>query len=120
MSATIEGGNYRCPHGIDTDSVDEWNKHCSDPENGHTESGTTVCVSCGDPMIFINHPFFPIDAKGSKNVSLRCEECNEKFYSLLKNNQIMKVNKRKGVTIPEPLQQQQQQNVSNTEDDESE
>ena len=91
MSLNASGGNYKCPHGIDTDDVDEWNNHCSDPENGHFEQGTTQCVGCGAQLSFTNIPFHRIDKSGSKNIQLRCDECEESLRESFKNRTITKL-----------------------------
>ena len=65
------GGNFKCSlHGIDTDDVNKWNEHCSDPKNNHTETGTTQCIGCGETLVFENIPFQKIDRAGSKNIQV--------------------------------------------------
>jgi len=86
------GGNFKCPlHGIDTNDVNEWNNHCSDPKNNHTESGTTLCIGCNETLVYDNIPFHKIDKAGSKNIQLRCDECNESINESYKNKSIRKL-----------------------------
>lgn len=79
-----EGGDYICyKDGFQTGELDEWNKHCStiDPDTGTThitEEGTTQCITCGIGIEFKNLPFHPINNIGSKNIQLKCEDCEEK------------------------------------------
>ena len=70
----VIGDSLKCVHGIDTLDIEEWNEHCSDPANGHTESGQTRCVDCNALIEFEGLPFQPITATG-KNITLRCDEC---------------------------------------------
>ena len=78
-SVMIIGDSLKCAlHGIDTLDIHEWNEHCSDPANGHTESGTTRCINCNALIEFEGLPFQPITPSG-KNISLRCNECTEEF-----------------------------------------
>ena len=103
MTAVMkEGGNFKCVHGIDTDSVDEWNEHCSDPENGHTESGISQCTSCGETIVFDEIPYHPIKADGSKGIALRCDECEESYRSVFQNKKVRKVSKDEGITLKVP------------------
>ena len=78
--AFVEGGAFKCSaHDFETESVVEWNEHCID-NPAHTESGETACVRCGAKVYFSNLPYHPIDPNtGSKNISLRCEECDSKM-----------------------------------------
>jgi hypothetical protein len=90
MSATTTGGNFRCSHGLDTDDVNEWNEHCSDSENGHFDSGTTTCIGCGEALVFENIPYHKIDQSGSKNIQLRCEECEDAIKESYKSGLVRK------------------------------
>jgi len=75
--AFIEGGSFVCTvHDFTTTSITEWNDHCFG-NDAHTESGSTVCIRCGEKIEFENLPFHKLDATGSKNISLKCEECEE-------------------------------------------
>jgi hypothetical protein len=82
--AFIEGGVFKCDkHGIETASVEEWNDHCyGNPE--HTESGTTVCRSCGVAIEFSELPFHKLDVAGSKNISLTCPKCEQQAEGTVK------------------------------------
>jgi hypothetical protein len=93
MSATTAGGNFRCSHGIDTDDVDEYNNHCLDPENGHTDSGTTTCIGCGEALVFEGIPYHKIDQAGSKNIQLRCEECDSTLKEAYQSGAVRKITK---------------------------
>ena len=97
------GGNFKCSlHGIDTDDVNKWNEHCSDPKNNHTETGTTNCIGCNETLVFENIPFHRIDRAGSKNIQLRCDDCDNTMKESYKNKSIRKLKSN-------PQQQQQQQ-----------
>jgi hypothetical protein len=74
----IIGDSLKCAHGIDTLDINEWNEHCSDPANGHTENGTTRCSICTSLIEFEGLPFQPITPKG-KNIKLKCDECAGKL-----------------------------------------
>ena len=80
--AFIEGGPFICyKDGFQTNSVEEWNEHCSQPENGTThitEEGNTLCNTCFVPLEYSNLPFVKFSKTGSKTISLRCEECTVK------------------------------------------
>ena len=104
MASTIIGGNLKCYHGLDTSDIDEWNAHCSDPENGHTESGTTLCQDCGVSIVFEGIPYHPITKTG-KNIQLRCPGCMETYQTKFANsNNFVKVveNPEQGITMSEP------------------
>lgn len=108
MSISATGGNFKCVHNIDTDDVNEWNDHCSDPANGHTESGTTLCVDCNSTLVFEGLPFHPITPTG-KNIKERCPECFDSYTQSSRQNQVMKVqNPKKGYRMLEPHEKQQQ------------
>ena len=83
--AFVEGGAFKCSrHDFETESIKEWNEHCKD-NDAHTESGETLCVSCGEKVLFEDLPYHPIDERtGSKNISLRCEECENKTVGTVK------------------------------------
>jgi hypothetical protein len=72
---SIEGGNFRCdPTGFKATTVKKWNEHAQ--ECGlHTESGETVCISCGRGIAYKHLPFRPLAPDGSKNIQLQCEDC---------------------------------------------
>lgn len=78
--AFVEGGAFKCSvHDFETESVAEWNEHCIDNE-AHTESGETRCTRCGIKILFEFLPYHPIDLNtGSKNISLRCDDCQSKM-----------------------------------------
>lgn len=92
--AHVEGGAFictSCDPPVTTESVGEWNKHCSGNPR-HYEFGETLCTSCGQKVIFDKLPFHPIDEKtGSKNISLRCEDCDEKMMGQVKRTSIKQV-----------------------------
>lgn len=83
--AFVEGGAFKCSgQDFETESVAEWNKHCQE-HTVHTESGETRCITCGDKVFFEGLPFHPIDEKtGSKNIALRCEDCDNKTMGSVK------------------------------------
>jgi hypothetical protein len=79
----VEGGEFVCyKDGYKTDNIEEWNEHCStieDDGSGNThiiDEGTTSCIVCGD-LIEFQIPFRPKKADGSKDIQLRCNECEE-------------------------------------------
>lgn len=82
--AFLEGGAFKCDkHDLETSDVTEWNEHCfGNPE--HTESGTTVCRSCGVAIAFTNLPFHKLDNAGSKNISLKCPDCEAQSTGTVK------------------------------------
>lgn len=91
--AFVEGGAFKCSaHDFETESVAEWNEHCIDNE-AHTESGETLCTRCGTKILFEGLPYHPIDTNtGSKNISLRCDECQSKMEgSVTKRTSIKQV-----------------------------
>lgn len=112
----IEGsGNFKCHHDFETNDVNLWNDHCSDPANNHTESGISACSNCGETIVFDNIPFHPIKADGSKGISLRCGDCEESYREVFKNNQIRKVsNPQEGITMKQPEPEQEQSHKRNT------
>lgn len=74
----IEGGAFICGrHNFETSSIAEWNDHMDD--GNHFEEGSTVCIKCGDPIKYNDLPYHPFDKAGSKNIQLRCNECEEKM-----------------------------------------
>jgi len=84
---SITGASLRCDiHGIDTFDLNEWNAHCSDPANGHTESGSVKCIDCPNQVSVEGLPFIPITPKG-KICELRCDECLDKY---IKTNQALR------------------------------
>lgn len=84
----VEGGEFHChKDGFTTESVADWNEHCSREEGGSThilEYGTTACIICGTGIEFSDLPFHPIKPDGSKGVSLKCEECEVKSLGNVK------------------------------------
>jgi len=105
MSMKI-GGNYKCYHGIDTDSLDEWNEHLLDPENGHTFSGTTKCIGCGVTMVFDGIPFYKLAPNGltveGTNIKMTCPTCQENIANEYQNKQIIQIeNPSKGFRMIE-------------------
>jgi formylmethanofuran dehydrogenase subunit E len=97
--AFVEGGAFECSaEDFRTESVREWNEHCS-KHDVHVENGETLCVSCGDKIYFEGLPYHPIDERsGSKNISLRCDECNGKFVEQLKITKPLNNNKEVKLT----------------------
>jgi hypothetical protein len=89
--ALIEGGSFKCDtSNFETSSIDEWNEHCLS-HNIHTESGSTACIVCRTPIEFTDLPFHPLDARGSKNIALKCPECDEKTRGSVKINTVKAV-----------------------------
>lgn len=84
MSILEGGGEFICSsHDFRTRSIDEWNNHCfGNPE--HYEIGSTVCIQCFEPIEFTNLPFHKLAPDGSKNIQLRCEECESKTVGNVK------------------------------------
>jgi DNA-directed RNA polymerase subunit RPC12/RpoP len=78
--AFVEGGAFKCSvHDFETESVAEWNKHGEQYPDIHYESGATACTKCGTNIEFDKLPFQPIDVNtGSKNINLRCDDCESK------------------------------------------
>ena len=82
--AFVEGGAFDCDtHDFHTESVEEWNKHGLQYPDIHYESGETPCNKCGTKIIFDHMPFQPY-VNGSKNISLRCDECQSKEMEKLR------------------------------------
>ena len=74
----IEGGAFICGrHDFETSSITEWNDHMDDGD--HFEDGSTACIKCGELIEFNDLPYQPFDKTGSKNIQLRCPECEEKM-----------------------------------------
>src|SRR5215207_1812127 len=81
-----EGGPKRCSyHEFETSDVNEWNKHwlAFGPEDcnfqSHYEFGAAPCNKCGEEISFTHLPPHPYAANGSKNISLTCPDCQEKY-----------------------------------------
>ena len=92
---SVTGSSLRCDrHGIDTFDLNEWNDHCSDPNNGHIEAGSVKCMDCPNLVSVDGHPHVPITAKG-KVFELRCDECLDKYVNA---NKALNLNKNKGVS----------------------
>jgi DNA-directed RNA polymerase subunit RPC12/RpoP len=87
--AFVEGGAFKCSaHEFETESVAEWNEHCVD-NPAHTESGETACTRCGVKIYFTQLPYHPIDLNtGSKNISLRCDDCDSKMMGSVKRSSV--------------------------------
>ena len=76
---SIEGGQFHCYlHDYKTDSVKSWNTHMM--KEKHTDIVDTKCVSCGAD-IHREIPYQPIQADGSKGISLKCNNCEKKEKS---------------------------------------
>lgn len=76
--AMIEGGPFRCDiENFETRNIEEWNDHCLN-HDVHTETGSTLCTVCGTIVEFESLPFHKLDAGGSKNIQLKCEDCETK------------------------------------------
>ena len=88
--AMIEGGNFLCyKDGFTTESIDEWNKHCSKEEGSSThitEEGSTTCVLCHTEIEFKELPFHPLKPDGSKGIALKCESCEQKTVGKVKRS----------------------------------
>lgn len=80
MATVLGGGNFTCPHGLDTSDVNEINEHCLDPANGHTLSGATQCIDCNVEIKYQNLPFKKITAEGF-GIKMRCPSCFQKYIS---------------------------------------
>lgn len=80
--ALIEGGPFHCyKDGFETTEINEWNEHCSKQEGDSThilDYGSTFCKSCGELFEFKDLPFQKLDPTGSKNISMKCEDCAAK------------------------------------------
>lgn len=88
--ALIEGGNFRCDDKhFETGSIDEWNKHCTEDCDLHTEGGSTACIICKTPLEYSELPFHPLDANGSKNIMLKCEACEERTTGKVKRRSVV-------------------------------
>lgn len=75
----VEGGQFICSStGFATPSIEGWNKHCLEDCHIHTEEGSTICISCGESIQFSGIPFHKVTASGSKNIALRCDDCQSK------------------------------------------
>ena len=73
---SIEGGSFVCStHKYKTDSVKSWNTHMM--KEKHFDIVDTKCVSCGTD-IHRQIPYQPIQADGSKGISLKCSNCEKK------------------------------------------
>ena len=73
---SIEGGDFVCStHKFRTDNVKSWNTHMMKQE--HYDITDTVCIECGTRFT-AEIPYQPIQADGSKNISLRCDKCEAK------------------------------------------
>ena len=73
---SIEGGAFVCgKHDFTTESIEAWNEHMQ--EEAHTDIVDTHCIEC-DKEFTREIPFQPIQADGSKGISLRCDECEAK------------------------------------------
>jgi len=87
--ALIEGSNFNCYiHKFETAKIVDWNKHCQ--SSPHFEQGTTACTSCGAVVEFSELPFAPLDATGSKNISLLCEDCDQRIRGKVTVKKVVK------------------------------
>lgn len=80
--AFVEGGAFKCDlHKFETEDVKEWNEHCLAYPDYHVEATLeTPCNTCGKRIYLENYPYQPYDLKtGSKNISLKCDECSGKI-----------------------------------------
>lgn len=95
--ALIEGGAFKCgSHDVETSNVAEWNKHCLAYPDVHYEIGETGCMNCGQKIYFDKLPYHPIDEKtGSKNISLRCEDCESRIVGNAKLTSVKQVGAKK-------------------------
>ena len=85
ISAT--GASLKCDlHNISTFDLNEWNAHCSDPANGHTESGSVKCIDCPNMIEFEGLPYVPMTPRG-KDIQLRCDEC---FNTYVETNRALR------------------------------
>jgi hypothetical protein len=74
---SIEGGDFHCYiHDFRTDSIKSWNTHMMKQE--HYDIVSTKCIECGTGFT-VEMPYQPIQADGSKNISLRCDACEAKL-----------------------------------------
>jgi len=91
--AFVEGGAFHCDtHDVHTESIAEWNKHGQEYPDVHFEFGETLCTRCGTKILFTNLPFHPIDEKtGSKNISLRCEDCESEIMGSVNRTSVKPV-----------------------------
>lgn len=73
---SIEGGQFHCYiHDYKTDSIKSWNSHMM--KQKHFDDVQTKCIECGAD-IQRQIPYQPIQADGSKGISLRCDKCEAK------------------------------------------
>lgn len=91
--AHIEGSAFKCgSHDIETTNIAEWNKHCLAYPDFHYEVGVTACMNCGQEVYFDKLPYHPIDERtGSKNISIRCEDCEKRIMGNVKRTSIKQV-----------------------------
>lgn len=84
MSILEGGGEFICSlHDFRTKSIDQWNDHCFD-NPAHTEMGSTICIQCHERFDFTGLPFHKLSPDGSKNIALKCEECEAKTVGSVK------------------------------------
>lgn len=88
--ALVEGGSFKCgKHDFDSNSIEEFNAHCLKYPDDHYETGETGCMNCGKKVYFDRLPFHPIDPQtGSKNISLRCEDCEERVMGGVRRSSV--------------------------------
>ena len=85
--AMIEGGAFKCSrHNFETESIEAWNDHCDDGD--HFEAGSVQCSKCRTVFQFDGLPFHRLDAGGSKNISLMCEDCESKTKGSVKRRAV--------------------------------
>lgn len=82
----IEGAPWTCDkHDFKTSVLEEWNDHCyGNPE--HLEFGSTPCTSCKTIVEFEGLPFAKLGPDGTKNISLKCEDCESKEMGSVKRS----------------------------------
>lgn len=92
--AFIEGGGvFKCgTHEFETTDIEEFNEHCLAYPDIHFEVGETGCMNCGKKVYFDNLPYHPIDPNtGSKNISIRCEECETRIMGNVRIRSVKQV-----------------------------
>ncbi len=84
--SVLEGTPFHCSiHDVTANSIEEWNSHCyGNPE--HTDQGETACITCGVKIIFTDLPWHKLANDGSKNIQLRCEDCEQKMVGQVKRS----------------------------------
>lgn len=101
-------GTLKCfIHDYETLDINEWNDHCIN--EGHTDSGTTQCIDCGEGLEFTDIPFQKITPAG-KQIQLRCPECFQKYstqnLNINKISSPVSTTEEEGEPQPQPVLQQ--------------